>query len=309
MANMQFISDDVEIQRKYIVEFYNDALSEIEVQYPELYKKYDGGDYNLYTYEKKEQSFETLTDLSKTEGKAVALVGYKYGNKKSWTTNEYGMGFMYSQTFKKFNQWNLVEGLTKYVAKKAKLDIDTQISSLLNNADNTTNTGYDGKALYSTSHTLVGSGGTVANTPASGTDLSLSSLETAENYFYLYKDSTGTYVQKKARKLVVHPSKRRYAYQLVNGTNVPFEMSNTQHWPVFKEMEVIPYVRQTTTNQWTLMLDKDDPDFGLFYVIDIEPNMEVVPQTDGSRNVLADSHWAYKFGIENPRCCYGSMGT
>lgn len=308
MANMQFITDDLDIQKKHIVSFYSDALDEVKIQYTELFKQFSGGEYEDVYHEKKEKSIEVLDDLKKPEGSAVPMIGFVYGNKAKWTRNTYGSGFMYTSDFKQYNRWDLVAELTKYNAKLAKEDIDIQISSLINNADNTTNVGYDELALYSTAHKLISSGGTVGNTPGAGVDLSLSTYEDALNYLRVYKDSRGRITAKKAEKLLVYPTQARYVWQMTHGTNVPFEATHTEHWPDFKNIQVVLYERQTDPDQWTIFGEKNDPAFGLFYVITQNPNVEVNPQVDASRNVLVNAHWAYKYGIENPRLLYGSMG-
>lgn len=299
-----------EIQKKILREFWTDALADYKPQYAELYKELKDEDATKDMYhEDMPWTPEVISDATKVEGGTVPLFGMKLGNKKRWTHKMYGAGFIYTFEFEHFNKYDLVKKLLNHLSTLAKEDPDIQIASLVNDANNSTNTGFDGLPLLSTQHTLLGSTETVANRPATYVDLSVSAVEEGIAYFRKYKTESGRIRPKEPALLVVHPDNEATGFKIINSTNVPFEMSNTINYERIRKLKLFVYVYQTDTDQWMLFGNKNDEDFGLFYAFTKKPDIEATPQVDGTRNVLVSSIWGYKFGIGNSRMVYGSMGA
>lgn len=172
-----------------------------------------------------------------------------------------------SKTFQPVKSGGMVS-ITKEMIQDAKFDSmaawarklgesiaqTREISALniFNNAFGTTNTGQDGLALISASHTVGNQ--TFSNLIPSNPDLAQASLQAAVAQFEkAFIRSNGTYINIQPRMLIVAPENKRYAMELVGSELKPDGNYNNLNALKGDGIQVVcsPYL--TDTDGWFLM--------------------------------------------------------
>ena len=165
--------------------------------------------------------------------------------------------------------------------------------------------GGDGVALVSTSHPI--DGGTIANRPATDTDLNEASLLNAMIAVRTnFRDQAGLKVFARARKLIIPPQLEPVAIRLLKTELRPGTADNDVNaiqstaGGLSESYMVNDYL--TSTSAWFLLTNID----GLSYMerTKFETDMQVDFVTD---NLLVKGYERYSFGYYNWRSIFGSF--
>lgn len=148
------------------------------------------------------------------EGQDYSFEAPAQGAHKTLKPVKFGLGFSISEEAVDDGRFSYIADAVAKLAKSAKESQEIGAMNILNNGF-TTETTADGVALFSTAHTLP-SGGTIRNRLSSDADLSNSSLEQMLIDFETqFLGDSGIIYRMTPRYLVVHPSNKRLAMELI----------------------------------------------------------------------------------------------
>lgn len=187
------------------------------------------------------------------EGTDFQFVSPRQGANKSLRPKKYGLGFQITREAIDDGKFSMVSDQMKALAESA---IDSQEQSamdIFNNGFATTNVGRDGLALFSTAHTNP-SGLTWRNRPTTHVDLSSSALDAALTDFETQQlRDSGKIVNMMPRVLLVHPSQRRYANELIGSDLKADSSENNMNSLKGEGLVVMSSPRLTDTDAWFLL--------------------------------------------------------
>ena len=279
------------------------------------YARYGEEHKEIYETETSERSFEEETKLSgfsaapvKNEGQAVA-----YDNaQEAWTARynheTIALGFSITEEAIEDNLYDSLSArYTKALARAMAYTKQVKAAAVLNTGFNSTYTGGDGVALFSSAHPLV-SGGTNSNTPSTGADLNETSLEAAVIQISLWTDERGLLIAAKPKKLIVPPQLQFVATRLLEtelrvGTNNN-DINAIKNNGVIPEGFTINHYL-TDPNAWFLTTDVPN---GLKHFVRI-PRSESMDGDFDTGNVRYKSRERYSFGWSDPLGIFGSAGA
>ena len=279
------------------------------------YARYGEEHKEIYETETSERSFEEETKLSgftaapvKNEGSAI-----RYDNaQEAWTARynheTIAQGFSLTEEAIEDNLYDsLSSRYTKALARSMAYTKQVKAAAILNNGFNTSYTGGDGVALFSTAHPLV-SGGTNSNTPATAADLNETSLEAAVIQIAAWTDERGLLIAAKPKKLIVPPNLQFVATRLLEtelrvGTTDNDINALKNNGSIPEGYTINHYL--TDTNGWFLTTDVPN---GLKHFV----RMPLSTSTDGdfdTGNVRYKARERYSFGVSDPLGAFASPGA
>ncbi len=174
--------------------------NEYPLQYKELFKEERSDKY----FEEDVGMFGFGLAVKKPDGESYSYGSAAEGFIKRYVHDEYGLGFIITRNAVEDNQYMpLVERYTKALAFSMRQTLENVGANVFNRAVDTNYVGADGLPLLSTAH-LNAKGGTQANRPVSGTDLSELSLEQAIIACMAFTDDAGLKISIMPQKLAVH---------------------------------------------------------------------------------------------------------
>ncbi len=154
------------------------------------------------------------------EGGKYTFAGNKQGAKKTYEPVKFGLGFSISEEAVSDGEFDKISELVAHLGRSGAESKEIAGMNIFNNGF-TTETTADGVALFSTAH-LLPSGGTWRNKLSTDSDLSATSLEQMLLDFEVEQVSDqGKKYKIMPEKLLVHPSNKRLASELLNSTLKP----------------------------------------------------------------------------------------
>ena len=242
------------------------------------------------------------------EGQGVAYDSSQQGYINRFTHVTYGLGFVITKNMMDDDLYD-VAAMTrsKSLAKSMRITKETVAANVLNRAENSSYTGGDGVELLSQLHPNK-KGGTFANEPAAGTDLSESALEDAVIALGKYTDDAGLRIATRPQKLIVPVDSQFEAERILNTDGRVASADNDLN--AIKSLGKMPqgfrvnnYI--TDTNCWFIITDCDD---GLIH---FERRADDFTQDNdfNTDNLMYKATARYSFGWADPRGVYGSMGA
>ena len=191
------------------------------------------------------------------EGQDYSFHRQKQGASKTFTMEKFGLGFSISEEAVDDGKFNLIADGVKKLAKSAKETQEVAAMNILNNGF-TSETSADGVYVLSASHTLP-SGRTFRNKLSTASDLSVSSLETALSDFETqFIGDSGIIYNIKPRVLLVHPSNKRYAMELI-GSDLKADTADNNMNSIKQDgLRVISSPHLTDSDAWFLLAAPED---------------------------------------------------
>ena len=236
------------------------------------------------------------------EGANIPIQGPKFDGVKDYVQVAFGTGFRITDRMKRFNKIGAMEKWTKSLGRMMREGKDVEVAKMFNNLTATTYaSGFDTLAAASNSHTILDGSSTVYDNYLDAA-LSVTSLESAIQYFdYLY-DDMGNIFTATPDTLVVNRTLRQDAQELLKSSGKPWEQSNTIN---ALEGELTPFVyhRLTATTTW-FVIAKNHEDYGFFVYTAMEPDNMVKDAPDNTRDTVVNSLQYFKYGFDDPRLLY-----
>ena len=191
---------------------------------------------------------------------------------KSYQYAVRALGYKIHDRIWRFDQYGEVERFERDLMDSAKDDAETAAASIFNNGFATTNTGFDGLALFSTSHTRMDGGSTQANRPSTDEALSLSALHNALITIDKWKNENGRPRTWNAKNLVVPSDLMIVADELLMSQLKPGTANNDKNVVTRYDLERVRWKYLTSTTAWFITCDKHDLNF--FWAFRPETGME-----------------------------------
>lgn len=211
-----------------------------------------------------------LTGLGEMVRKAEGAV-YTYdeplsGDTIKYTHLTYGLGFRVTEEMLEDDLYGVMRKMSSELARSAHLNKETQGHAPYNNAFSSSYTGFDGAALCSDSHTLLG-GGTGDNLVTG--DFSLTALQTAIELFENMTDDRGFKVMKKPKHLVHNPGDIWEVNKVLGSEFQPNTADNNIN-VVKTKYGIQPLLSHylTDTDSWFLIADKSELDIKMWMRVD-----------------------------------------
>lgn len=191
------------------------------------------------------------------EGTDYTLVKTVAGLNKTLTVKKYGLGFSISEEQVEDGKFEFISDSLAKLAESAIESQEQSVLDLFNNAFGSTNA-WDGLDLCHAAHTLP-SGLTFRNKASSGVDLSASALDSAlVDFETQFISDSGKIRMIKPKILLVHPSNKRYAMELIGSDLKADTAENNMNSLKQDGLRVISSPRLSDSDAWFLLADPKD---------------------------------------------------
>lgn len=226
-----------------------DRLQELPRIYPQVY--------NIKTSDRRFERVVTYVPfgdtVSKPEGTSYTMDTMRQGNTKDFIHTENGLGFEVTQTALEDDPENLLTRAGDWLAYSARYVEEGRAAGPFNNGFGSETTP-DGLSLFNSAHLLAG-GGSAKNTPATGADLSASSLAQALIDLQTdQKDEAGHLAAPvDSWVLLIPPALEFTADRLINSMGLPGSADNDKNPFKRRTWTIVVNPRLTDTDAWFLV--------------------------------------------------------
>ena len=231
---------------------------------------------------------------------------------KTYTHNQFGLGFQISRVMVDDDKYGIINKLATDLGKSAYESKELDAVSTFNNGfSGGANAGPDGQPLFSLSHPLVKSGGVQANTLAVAADLDISAIELALSDFRQMRDHTGKRIRVDPKRLVIPTQLEFAAAEIMYGdmrsdtaNHTINAFKNRVNMPGFDEIFLWEFL--SDPDAWFICADPVDTELRWY---DREKfNVKHETHFD-SRSIKTAGFQRYSFGFSNFFGLYGSPGA
>jgi hypothetical protein len=203
------------------------------------------------------------------EGSDYSFNRPKQGASKTLQPKKYGLGFSISEEAVEDGKFDFIGDAIRKMAKSARESQEINFFNLINNGTSGT-TCADGVAWFSTAHTLP-SGLTFRNRLSTYADLSATSLEQAlVDFETQFIGDSGIVYNPKAKVLLVHPSNKRYAMELIGSDLKADTADNNMNSLKQDGLMVVASDKITDTDSWALWASPEETGARIVVRKDIE---------------------------------------
>lgn len=176
------------------------------------------------------------------------------------------LGVPISKEMRDDSQYSEILALAEALGVSSYWTTELYGHDVYNNGFTTTKyTGRDGLALFSLTHTIQGTGGTLANRPTIDSDLGESALEAAILSYDTQVNERGMPVMYQAKTLLIHPNNRMLAKRLLNSAGMPGDNLNDVNPLNDEGLSVISDPWLTSTKAWFLLAAPEYVDVNFFW--------------------------------------------
>lgn len=181
---------------------------------------------------------------------------------KSHTYSVKGLAYRVHDRLWRNDLYGEVEAFEQDLMDSSRDDIEQAAWNVFNNSFGTTNTGFDGLALISASHTRLDGGTVQPNKPATDAALSLAALHSAVVTIRKWKNHRGRPRKFDVKKLVIPPDLMMTAYELLDTELKPGTALNDKN-VISTRFGIMPLISEylTSTTAWWLVCDNHDLNF------------------------------------------------
>lgn len=186
------------------------------------------------------------------EGTEYSFSRPKQGASKTMSVVKYGLGFSISEEAVDDGKFDFIADAVRKMARSAKESQEIAAMNVLNNGFSS-ETVADGLSLFNTAHTLP-SGLTFRNRPSAEVDLSPSALDAAlQDFETQFIGDSGIVYRIPAKVLLVHPSNKRYAMEIIGSDLKADTMDNNMNSLKQDGLRVISSPHITDTDSWFVL--------------------------------------------------------
>lgn len=200
---------------------------------------------------------------AKPQGEPVQYDVPEEGNKVRLTPYTFGKGFRITEELAEDELYGVMKRMTRQLAMAAAHQLEVQMFRILNGGFATTggtgNTaaGFDSLALFSTSHTLIGSATTRATRAGTDLDLSHTAVEQALDVFEGWVNHSNMPEPKRAQTLVVDAKTNKWiAKEITQSELKPYTGNNEVNALGGEGLEVFLAHYLTDADSWFLLSPK-----------------------------------------------------
>jgi hypothetical protein len=241
------------------------------------------------------------------EGEEYSYKKPRQGSSKTLTMQKFGLGFSISEEAVADGKFDLIAEMTRKLAQSGRESQEIQAMNIFNNGFGT-ELSADGQAVFSSSHVMGSS--TFRNQLASAADLSEASLQTALiDFETVFVGDTGIIKRYAPKVLLVHPSNKRYAMELVGSELKPDTGDNNMNSLKGDGLQVISSPHLTDADAWFLLGAPEDTGLRL---VKREPLQTKVAGADvgfHSDSIFYKAKYREKIGVTHAQAIFGSPGA
>lgn len=249
-----------------------------------------------------------------SEGQEYSFEAPSQGASKTLKPVKFGLGVSISEEAAEDGKFDEIADMVRKLAKSARESQEIQAMNIFNNGFSSETTS-DGVAIFSASHTLP-SGGSLRNKLSSDSDLSDSSLETMLIDFETqFVGDSGIIYSMQPRNLIVHPSNKRLAMELIGSelrarteTNSTTGVTNVNNMNSLREdgLRVVSSPHLTDADAWFITAEPVDTGLRIISRKDIETKAAGADAGFVNDSILYKCRYREKIGATEP---YGVFGT
>lgn len=218
----------------------------------------------------------------------------------------YALGFEISEEMREDDQYGLMMDLAADLGKSSRYTAELYGHDVYNNGFNTTKyVGRDGQALFSTTHPVVGTGGTAANRPAVDVDLSQAALEAGWASFQTQIDDRGIPIEIQPAVLLVHPTQVLFARRLLETPQMPGGNNNDIN-PIQGWVRIVSSPYLIDQDAWILLGPPNEIDVRFYWRRKPDTRTWDDDDAEGTIHKISQRH---STGFGDWRGTYGSAGA
>lgn len=241
------------------------------------------------------------------EGTDYTFVAPRQGASKTLKPKKYGLGFSISEEAVEDGKFDEIAAAVKMLAESAIDSQEVSAMDIFNNAFGSATT-WDGLALCATAHTLP-SGLTFRNRPSTFVDLSQSALDAALTDFEIqFIRDSGKIVYDRPRVLLVHPSQKRYAMELIGSDLKADTSDNNMNSLKGEGLMVMSSPRLTDTDAWFLLAAPEKTGLRIVQRKGIETKAAGADAGFVNDSILYKSRYREIVGLTHAYGVWGSQG-
>lgn len=186
------------------------------------------------------------------EGTDYTFSRPKQGANKTLVPVKYGLGFSISEEAVDDGRFDFIADAVRKLAKSARESQEISAMNIINNGFSSTVVA-DGLSLFNTAHTLP-SGLTFRNKASTDVDLSVSALDGALTDFETqFIGDSGIIYKMMPRTLLVHPSLKRYAMEIIGSELKADTQNNNMNSLKGEGLTVVSSPHLTDSDAWFLL--------------------------------------------------------
>ena len=191
------------------------------------------------------------TLLAMPEGENFPLDEPRLGGVVQYEAAPFGLGVEITWPMWRDDQYGVMRELVAELARASRNRQEVDAWSVLNNAFDTSFTGFDGTSLCSTSHTLIG-GGTASNRPSPDVGFSSLAIQQALTRFENMPNERGLPRLLAPNMVLVAPENKFLARQILGSVKQPFTADNEINPLIQDDLSWMVVHYFTDSGQWFL---------------------------------------------------------
>lgn len=242
------------------------------------------------------------------EGTEYSFERGKQGASKTLVIKKYGLGFSISEEAVDDGKFDMIADHVRKLARSAQETQEISAMNVFNNGFSSVTTA-DGLSLFNAAHTLP-SGLTFRNTLTVQADLSVTSLDTMLVDFETQQIGDSGIIYRKVPKiLLVHPSNKRYAKELIGSDLKADTAENNMN--SFKEdgLRVISSPHLTDPDAWFLLSDSSEHGLRIIQRTPVQTKAAGSDAGFNSDSILYKSRYREEIGATVAYGVFGSEGA
>lgn len=245
------------------------------------------------------------------EGSEFTFNRPKQGASKTLTIQKFGLGFSVSEEMVSDGKFEVIGDMVRKLGKSARESQEIQAMNVINNGFGSETTS-DGQPIFDLNHTLP-SGLTFRNELSSAADLSVTSLDTAlVDYETQFIGDSGIVYNIKPKILLVHPSEKRNADEIVNSALKANTTDNNKNSFANDGLMVMSSPHLTDTDAWFIMSDPSGLDENGLVIAQREPIVTKAAGPDvgfSSDSIFYKARYREQIAALHPYGLFGSPGA
>ncbi len=289
-----------------------DALPAIAEVFQNEYDQYNPVGPAIFKMKGSNRSIEQTTGLTGFGRFVETPEGQPYNSDlayqrfdKTFTHLKYTLGFKTTEELIDDDEFGIVEGFSRELAKSAQDTREIHAASQFNEAFSATNfTGGDGIELCATNHPLVA--GTEQNELTTSADLSVTSLRQALQDIADTTNDRGLLINLRAKYLLVPNELEWDAIELLKSNMRPDTANNATNAFSSRNLEPMVWNYLTDADAWFLVCDKNQHDLTWW---DRKPLTLYSEEYGSSGSMATYAKMRYSFGWNDWRGIFGSPGA
>jgi hypothetical protein len=233
----------------------------------------------------------------------------KQGSSKTLTMVKFGLGFSVSEEMVDDGKFDLIADMTRKLAESARESQEIQAMNVFNNGFSS-ELAWDGLSVFNSAHLAGPSGLTFRNRLAVDADLSTTSLDTALSDFETQQiGDSGIIKNVPAKILLVHPSQKRYAMEIV-GSELKADTANNNMNSLKSEgLQVISSPHLTDPDAWFLCSAPGRSGLRIINRSPIQTKAGDPAVGFATDSILYKARYREKIGVTHPYGIFGSPGA